>query len=462
MYLVKSDATKSRLVQADSLPGSFSRPIVITMVGAGSFFTNSILKDVALISANQGGEFRLVDIDAERLELSHRLMERIVTESGQGDRWRVVSSVHRKEMLPGTDYLVNSIEVSGLECVRFDNDIPLEYGVSQNIGDTMGPGGLFKALRTVPVWLEILKDCERLCPNALVLNYTNPMGMMCLAAARTSSMEVVGLCHSVQGTSRMLARYADVPYEQVQWKCAGINHLAWFTEFNGPDGDLYPRLMDQARNGDSDFSRAEPIRTDMMIHFGAFITESSGHLSEYLPYYRKRKDLLDEYTDTGYRGEESFYANNWPKWRAEQDQSRARLSSGEDEIKFERSLEYGAWIIEAIEKNAPVVVHGNVLNDGCIQNLPSDGCIEVACLVDQNRIQPIKFGKLPKAMAAICDSNMRMIDLAADACIQKSKEAAIQALMLDPLTSAVCSPAEIRAMVLKLFEAEAKFLPEFS
>ena len=199
----------------------------------------------------------------------------------------------------------------------------------------------------------------------------------------------------------------------------------------------------------------------MMLHFGAFITESSGHLSEYLPYYRKRKDLLEKYTDTGYRGQESFYADNWPNWRKGQDESRAKQLSGEEKIKLERSWEYGAWIIEAIEKNQNFKIHGNVENNGCIENLPADGCVEVACLVNHNGIQPIRYGRLPKQMAAICDSNMRMFDLAADAAIQKSKQLATWALMMDPLTAAVCSPAEITEMVDRLFKAEAEFLPGF-
>lgn len=455
------EPTQVQTPESIGLPGKIPRHLLVTMIGAGSFFTSSILKDIVLVPGMIGGELRLVDIDAERLELSQKLMIKVLDAAGVGDLWTVRTSTDRRELLPGTDYIVNAIEVSGLDCVRWDNDIPLEFGVSQNIGDTIGPGGLFKALRTIPVWLEILRDCEELCPRALVLNYTNPMNMMCLAAERTSRMEVVGLCHSVQGTSRMLARYAEVPYELVKWKCAGINHLAWFTEFSGPKGSLYPKLMEMARDRESEFAKAEPVRSDMMLNFGAFITESSGHLSEYLPYDRKRKDLLAAYTDTGYRGEESFYANNWPNWRAGQDESRRKQIAGEEPIKLERSLEYGAWIIEAIEKNVPVVIHGNVANDGCIENLPQDGCVEVACLINHNRVQPIRFGRLPKQMAAICDSNMRMFDLGADACINKSKETAIQALMLDPLTSAVCSPGEIRAMAMKMFEAEEAFLAGF-
>ncbi len=443
------------------------------MIGAGSFFTNSILKDVVLIPDSKGGELRLIDVDPERLELAAQLMRKIVDAAAAqgGAEWVVRASVDRRELLPGTDYIVNSIEVSGLDCVRVDNDIPLEYGVSQNIGDTIGPGGLFKAMRTVPVWLQILRDAEELCPHALVLNYTNPMNVMCLASARVSTMEVVGLCHSVQGTSRMLAGFAGVPYDDVRWQCAGINHLAWFTEFSlrtprlrdgGGVSSLYPILFELARDRESDFAKAEPVRTDMMLHFGAFITESSGHLSEYLPYYRKRKELLAAYTDTGYRGEEGFYANNWPRWRMEQDQARRELIDGRREITLERSLEYGAWIIESVEKNVPITIHGNVANGGLIENLPADGCVEVACHIDHNRVQPTKFGRLPKQMAAICDSNMRMFDLAADACIQGSRELAELALMLDPLTAACCCPAEIRAMFGKMFEAERAYLSPFA
>ncbi len=462
MALATSHADHTKADTHLGLPGTMPRKINVTMMGAGSFFTNSILKDVVLTPGTLGGELRLIDIDGERLALAEKLMHKIVEEAGASDKWVISASTNRAELLPGTDYIVNAIEVSGVACVRYDNDIPLEFGVSQNIGDTIGPGGLMKALRTLPVYIEILRDVQRLCPKAIVLNYTNPMNMMCLAAARTSSLHTVGLCHSVQGTSHMLADYAETPYEQIQWKCAGINHLAWFTEFNGPDGEsLYPILMAKATDRSSDFAKNEPVRSDMMLHFGAFITESSGHLSEYLPYYRKRKDLLEKYTDTGYRGQESFYADNWPNWRKGQDESRAKQLSGEEKIKLERSWEYGAWIIEAIEKNQNFKIHGNVENNGCIENLPADGCVEVACLVNHNGIQPIRYGRLPKQMAAICDSNMRMFDLAADAAIQKSKQLATWALMMDPLTAAVCSPAEITEMVDRLFKAEAEFLPGF-
>jgi alpha-galactosidase len=317
-------AAHTQSSSATSLPGEIGRPIKITMMGAGSGFTPRLILDVISIVGNQGGVFALVDIDSNRLTTMHKLIEKLFVDRGRKG-WKVISSRDRTKMLPGSDYIVNCIEVSGVDCVRFDNDIPAKYGIDQCIGDTIGPGGLFKALRTIPVFIEVLKDAERLCPDAIVLNYTNPMNMMCLAAARTSSMKVVGLCHSVQGTSHLLAGRAGVPYQEMEWECAGINHLAWFTKLKHEGRDLYPLLKkkaaaDLAGRPSNSEDAADLVRKDMMIHFGAFITESSGHLSEYLPYYRKRKDLLKRYMRSGFDGESGFYVNNWPQWRINGDQ----------------------------------------------------------------------------------------------------------------------------------------------
>jgi alpha-galactosidase len=405
-----------------------------------------------------------------RLSTMTRLIKKLLAQMGRTD-WTVIASKNRTEVLPGSDYIINCIEVSGLDCVRFDNDIPARYGIDQCIGDTIGPGGLFKALRTVPVFLQVLKDVERLCPQAIVLNYTNPMNMMCLAAGRTSPVPVVGLCHSVQGTSHLLSKRAGIPYEELEWECAGINHLAWFTKLEHAGKNLYPLLKRKAER-DLAGKPADPndaadlVRKDMMLHFGAFITESSGHLSEYLPYYRKRKDLLKKYARPKYDGGSSFYADEWPGWRKNADQEREDMVSGKVPVEWERSWEYASWIIEAREKDSPFRIHGNVMNNiggqgTLITNLPADGCVEVACMIDRNGINPTRYGALPAQMAHLCASNMAVFDLGATACIEGSKEAAIHALMLDPLSAAVCSPAEIKAMTLELFAAEKKFLPRF-
>lgn len=453
------------------LPGGFSRPVKVTMLGAGSGFTPRLMSDIMRIPGNAGGTLALVDIDPERLRTMERLVRKIAANLGQATRWKVEAFRDRRRALRGSDYVVNCIEVSGLACVRHDYDIPARYGVDQCIGDTIGPGGLFKALRTIPVWLQVLRDAERLCPEALVLNYTNPMNMMCLAAGRTSSMQVVGLCHSVQGTGHLLAKRAGVPYGEMEWECAGINHLAWFTRLRHRGADLYPLLKRKAKadlagrpsdSGDA----ADLVRKDMMVHFGAFITESSGHLSEYLPYYRKRPDLVARYCRPGYDGESAFYANNWPRWRADADVARRRMLAGRESIDFPRSWEYASWIIEAREKDSPVRIHGNVMNRAAaagplIANLPADGCVEVACMVDRTGIHPVRFGALPPQMAAVSASNMPSFDLGATAAVERSIEAAIHSLLLDPLTSAVCSPAEIKKMTLELFAAEKDFLPGY-
>jgi alpha-galactosidase len=452
------------------LPGEFNRPIKVTFLGAGSGFTPHLFSDVLQIPRRQKVEFALVDIDKKRLTVMHQLCRKVAENQGV-DPDTVKATTNRREVLRGTDYIINCIEVSGIDCVKFDNEIPLKYGVDQCIGDTMGPGGLFKGLRTIPVWLEILRDAEELCPDAVVLNYTNPMSMLCLAAGRTSTMQIVGLCHSVQGTGHALALRAGVPYEEMEWECAGINHLAWFTKLKHKGKDLYPKLMKQAEEdlkgkwkpafeGD----RPDLVRKHMMLQFGAFITESSGHLSEYIPYYRKRKDLMDKFMNPNYDGESAFYANNWPKWRADGDKVRKEMIAGKRPMKWERTWEYASFIIEAREKDTPYRIHGNVMNrtkNGAgplIANLPTDGCVEVACMIDRNGINPTSFGALPPQMAGVCDSNMRFFDLAAKAAVEKSMEAAVHALMMDPLTAAVCSLDEIRQMTYDLFKAEKKFL----
>lgn len=478
---------------AKGLPGRMLRPIKLTMLGAGSGFTPRLVNDVLRIPGNQGGVIALVDIDLSRLRTMHKLIVKLVAKLGQEKRWKVVSSPDRAQVLKGTDYVVNCIEVSGLECVRHDNDIPLKYGIDQCIGDTIGPGGLFKSLRTIPVFLAVLRDCERLCPDALVLNYTNPMAMMCTAAGRSSSMQVVGLCHSVQGTSHLLANYAGVPYEEMDWECAGINHLAWFTTLEHKGVDLYADRLYKKFASDlaaaererkagitsfdsadvKDWGKSRPrayketdlVRKDMCVHFGAFITESSGHLSEYLPYYRKSeagRDLLRQ----GYDGGSRFYATNWPEWRRQADDYRLALLKGDEAIDWERSWEYASWIIEAREKDSPFRIHGNVMNNHggagpLITNLPADACVEVACMIDGNGVNPTRYGALPRQMANVCATNLGMFDLGAEAAIHRSKEAAIHALMLDPLSSAVCTPAQIKAMTLELFAAEKAYLPDY-
>ena len=466
---VSGHAAHVRDADERGLPGRMPRPIKVTMLGAGSMFTPALTNDLLRIPGGAGGTIALVDIDQDRLAPMHDVLERLIDAVG-ATGWTVTSSTDRTEVLAGSDYLVNCIEVSGVDCVRHDNDIPARYGIDQCIGDTTGPGGLFKALRTIPVWLDVLADAERLCPDAWVLNYTNPMNMLCLAAARTSSMTVVGLCHSVQATSRLLARRAGARWRDLEFTCAGINHLAWFTSLRSAGHDLYPELMAKARAdlagtpGDPD-DAGDLVRKDTMVHFGAFITESSGHLSEYLPYYRVRDDDQARYCGPGYDGESGFYAREWPGWRLESDAARAAMLAGERSLDWARSWEYASWIIEAREKDTPYRIDGNVPNargDGLlIDNLPADGIVEVACDVDGTGLHPQAHGPLPPHMAALCAAEMAMFGLGAQAAIERSTDLARLALTVDPLTAACATPAAIAAMTEELFAAEAAFLPGY-
>ncbi|MET3850491.1 alpha-galactosidase [Paenibacillus sp. OAE614] len=427
----------------------------ISIIGAGSAFTQDIATDILLIEGIEGGTIALVDIDAERLEIARKLVEKIIELSGK--RWNVIASTDRREVIGGSQFVINQIEVGGLQTVRYEYEIPLKYGVNQCIGDTLGPGGLFKTLRTLPSWMDIIRDVEDLCPDSTILNYTNPMSAVTLLTSRVTSIPVVGLCHSIQNTSRKLAKYAGVPYEDMQWRAGGINHMSWFVELTHEGKDLYPVLREKIQN--PDLLKKDPVRFDAMKYLGAFVSESSGHFSEYIPYYRKRQSLIDKHCSTGYNGATGYYADNWPIWRKENDEKIVKQLEGSLPIELAPSNEYAAIIIEAMLKNEPKVIYGNVPNEGLIHNLPGDGIVEVACMVDRNGVNPCRFGSLPEHLAALCRSNMAFFDLAVGAVLNNDKEMARHALMVDPLSAAVCSLDEISDMFEELYEAERDFIP---
>jgi len=432
----------------------------IVMLGAGSGFTHSLSGDIMQLEGVDGGEICLVDIDPKRLRLAKGLVDKIADILGARKAWKITATTDRRKVLPGADFIINTIEVSGTQTVRIDNDIPLEYGVSQCIGDTIGPGGIFKAMRTVPVWIDVLRDAEQLAPDAFVLNYTNPMSIMTHAAMLVTDLPVVGLCHSVQGTSKLMADYCGLPYEELTWQCAGLNHMAWFTRLEHQGRDLYPALKKKVVR-DKKLWERDPVRFDFMLHFGYFVTESSGHFSEYVPYYRKRKELRKTYCRPGYLGGDSFYANEWPGWRRGADVHRSKIMKGREELKVGRSHEYASSIIQAIVTDKPFVFHGSQWNTGLIDNLPFDGVVEVPVLVDKTGYNPCHFGPVPEQCAALNRQHMAVNKLTAEACVEGDREKAMHALLLDPLTSAVCSPAEIKEMFDRMFKAERKYLKGF-
>jgi alpha-galactosidase len=430
----------------------------VTLIGAGSAeFTAELVTDFLSVAALPQGELRLVDIDGRRLDLARRFAERLIDRTGKA--WTVRAEVDRTELLAGSDIVINTIEVAGLRNVRHDYDIAMRYGVDQCIGDTIGPGGLFKAFRTVPAWLEILHDVERLCPDALVLNHTNPMSMMVLAASRASSVPVYGMCHSVHYTVEQLAEYLEVDLSRLTFRAAGVNHLAWVTELMLDGDDAYPLLRERGRV--PEVWEQDPVRFELMFHLGRFPTESSGHVSEYLPYFRSHPETLARYARPAYRGESGFYANNWPTWRAESDERLARVLAGDEPYEMERGGEYPSRIAEAMVTGAPASVYVNVPNDGLIDNLERDAVVEVEAVVDGDGIHPQPFGALPAQLAALDRRHLEVYDLAVRAVLERDRELAVQALMLDPLTSAVCAPVDIRAMFDDMARAERDDLPSF-
>src|ERR1700687_5415299 len=430
----------------------------VTFIGAGSaVFARQLITDILAVEGLDEGVFALVDVDPTRLELARQIAERLVELSGK--RWSVMVSTVRAEVLAGSDYVINSIEVAGLQHVRADYEIPKRYGVDQWIGDTIGPGGIFKALRTGPVWLDIVADIERLAPRAVVLNYSNPMSILTLAAARSSDLEVVGLCHSVQGTSRQLASYLDIPYEKISWRCAGINHNAWFTTLERDGQELYPLVRERALV--PEVYEQDPIRFEVMLRLGAFVTESSGHFSEYVPYFRKRPDLVAKYARPGYFGESGFYAHDWARWRRENDERIHAMLTGEAEVPKATRHEYASWIIEAIECGRATSVHGNVTNDGAIEHLPSSGCVEVECRISAEGMQPVRFGRIPEQLAALNRAHMAVHELVVEALLERDRQKAKYALMIDPLTAAVCSLEEIDRLFEEMWAAEREFLLPF-
>ncbi|TJY42247.1 alpha-galactosidase [Cohnella pontilimi] len=429
----------------------------ITIIGAGSAFTQEIVVDIANLPGLEEATIGLVDIDERRLSIAKQIVEKIIQVTNR--KWKVIASTERKEILPGSDFVINQIEVAGLKTVKYEYEIPLKYGVKQCIGDTMGPGGLFKTLRTLPSWLAIVRDIEAYCPDCMILNYTNPMSAVTLATVRSTSIPVVGLCHSIQNTSRQLAKYLAVPYEELSWEAGGINHMSWFTKLEHQGQNMYPVLKERMK--DPQLLMKDPVRLDAMQYLGAFVSESSGHFSEYIPYYRKRDDLIERHCGKDYNGGTGFYANNWPRWRQENDEEIMRKVTGEQEISLESSHEYAAVIIDAVVNQTPKIIYGNVANTGLIDNLPNNGVVEVACLVDRNGVKPTHFGRLPEHLAALCKSNMSFFDMTVQAVLERDMEKAMHALMIDPLTAAVCSLAEIKAMFEELYTAEKEYITCF-
>jgi len=432
----------------------------IALIGAGSaVFTRNLCSDILLVPALQGSTISLMDIDAGRLHTARELVQNIVDSRGLDAK--VESTTDRQEAIRGADYVVTTFQQGGLDAYSLDVEIPRRYGVEQCVGDTLGPGGVFRALRTIPVLLDLCGEMDELAPDALLLNYVNPMAANCWAVDVGTGRPHVGLCHSVQGTSQMLASWIGVPYDEVNFLCAGINHQAFFLGFRRGRDDLYPEIRDAIRK--DKVRGQEPVRVELMEHFGYFVTESSGHASEYAPYFRKSARMVEEELVPRFLDE----ADHWFDFGRTGGYLRHCLSrleeppDGHEPLPTQRTHEYGSYIIEAMETDQPIRVNGNVPNRGLIRSLPENCCVEVPCLVDANGVQPTAVEHYPVQLAALNRTNINVQELIVEAALTGDVEAVHHAVMLDPLTAAVCTLPQIRSMVDEMLGAQARWLPQF-
>jgi alpha-galactosidase len=457
----------------------------IAFIGAGStVFTKNLLTDILSFPELAASELALHDIDAERLRTSSIVAEKV--SKALGAHPTITSTTDRRAALDGADYAICMIQVGGYKPgTVIDFEIPKKYGLQQTIADTLGIGGIMRGLRTIPVLLEMARDMEALCPDVTFLNYVNPMAMNCWAIDRASSIRTVGLCHSVQHTSNELAKDIGIPVEEINYICAGINHMAFYLKFERNGVDLYPeiqRVIDTARVPENN-----RVRYEMFKRLGYFVTESSEHFSEYVPWFIKKNqpELIEQFNipiDEYIRRCE-FQIASWEKLGGlmEHPDVRFRLKGRDEEMPYlpmdgsvrdwdemarrnltlERSPEYGSLIIHSMETGMPRVIYGNVANNGLIDNLPHGCCVEVPCLVDKNGLQPTRVGALPPHLAALMQTNVNVQALTVEAALTKKREHIYHAAMLDPHTAAELNLDQIWNLVDELIEAHGDWLPHY-
>jgi alpha-galactosidase len=468
----------------------------ITFMGAGStIFVRAIIGDCMLTPSLRDSEVALYDIDAQRLDDSRRVLENLNANINKG-RAKITTHLgveQRQDALRKADYVVNAIQVGGYEpSTVIDFEVPKKYGLRQTIADTLGIGGIFRSMRTIPVVMDFARDMEEVCPDAWFLNYVNPMAMITGAVQMHSSIRAVGLCHSVQGCVPALLRKTGLqekyPPEQTQWHIAGINHMAWLLNITHQGRDIYPEIKDRARelmaqvwelggpNKVREMAKAtddetekqklalpawvagDMVRLEIMLQFGHYVTESSEHNAEYMPYWIKDRypELIDRYGIPldEYPRRCVRQIEGWKKQQKELLEETAKVT------REKRGHEYGSYIMEAIETGEPTRIHGSVLNKGIITNLPSQACVEVPCLVDRNGVQGVMVGDLPEQLAGLNRTNINPQLLTIEAAVEHRKDALYHAAFLDPHTSAELSLDDIRKLVDDLIEAHGDMLPK--
>ncbi len=435
----------------------------VAMMGAGSAgFCRTLVQDILSYETMQDIHFSLMDVDPERLKTVHQVLSQLKKQHNLSCTF--TATTDRAEAVADADFAISMIQVGGLEPYAFDIDIPLKYGVDQCVGDTVGPGGIFRGLRHVPALLDMLEEMtQHAKPEFIFMNYANPMAI-CSWAMQQEYPEIscVGLCHGVQHTTNQLCRWLDIPSTDVDVLTAGINHMAWFLEFSRDGEDLYPLMWEKLdKEGPIE---GEDYRFEMMKAAGYFMTESPGHLSEYLPYFRKRQDIMDLFNGPGFSGETRYYLDSCSRGVARYKEQMNKWANGEEPVPFDkghRSVEYASSIMNAKLGGDKTRLAGNILNKDFITNLPYDSCVEVPVFADRTGLHGAYVGDIPAQCAALCQSNISAQELAVDAALNGDHESVFHALLLDPLTAAVLAPHEIRNMADEMIEAQMQWLPQF-
>jgi len=434
----------------------------ITFIGAGSFgFTRTLVKDILSFPAFADAHISLMDINQERLDYIEKAVNKIVKAGNYPAK--VTATTNRAAALEGADGVLITILSGELAVWRHDIEIPKKYGVDTNVGDTRGPSGIFRYLRTAPVMLDICRDIYKYAPKAVVLNYTNPMAMLCQTIqSEIPNLTITGLCHSVQGTAHMLANWIGANMNDVTYTCAGINHQAFYLDFKVKGEDAYPALKKAVEK--PEIYNEEIVRNEMFKQLGYYVTESSGHNSEYNAWFRKRPDLIEKYCTHGTGWNPGEYAYIVNAYASREDSWRDDIENWlkEPKINISRGQEYAAYIFNAIfGDNEMFEFNGNVLNQGLIDNLPENCCVEVPVIASKAGLRPIRAGKLPPQCALLVNTSAQIETLTVAGNLEGDKEKIVHAVMYDPLSAAVCSMQEIRDMVNEMFEKNKDYLSQF-
>ena len=435
----------------------------IAFIGAGSFqFTRSLVRDILTFPAFSDAHIALMDVDNERLESITKAVKGVVAKGAYPAT--ITSTLDRKVALEGADGVICTILAGNVDTWRYDIEIPMDFGVNINIGDTRGPSGIFRFLRTINPILDIAKDIMEYCPDAVFLNYTNPMAMLCRAIQEVyPSMVTTGLCHSVQGTAEMLANWIGAPKNEIAYTCAGINHQAFYLNFEWNRKDAYPLIYKSITEREEIYNE-EIVRNEMYLAFGYYPTESSGHNSEYNAWFRKRPDLIEKYCKNGTGWNPGAYAYIRDEYLRREKTWRDEINAWlEEDFSLERSMEYAAFIFNAIFGDGELFkFNGNVRNFGLIDNLPHGACVEVPVLASRRGLEAIHVGELPPQLALLCGTSSMIEEMAVKASLCGNREMIYQAICYDPLTSAVLGLREIREMVDAMFAKNADWLPQFN